>query len=50
MMFKWRADYLDAVYMSDMNLRFVTLGRDTERNQNQVRLYDFKEGTLKHLY
>ena len=40
---KWRCDNFFAVYSKE-GTRFVTIGRDLEKSQNQFRIYDFKDG------
>ena len=44
---KWRTDQIDALYMSDSNFRFAIGGRDTEKNQNHIRIFDYKQNELK---
>ena len=47
---KWRCDSISAVYMSDTTLRFICGGRDTEKNQNHLRIFDFRDKSWKQLY
>lgn len=47
---KWRTDSIEAMYMSDTNFRYAIGGRDIEKSQNHIRIYDYKENELKQLY
>ena len=41
---------MEAIYMSDSNLRFVMQGRDMDKKQNHLRIFDFKDNKYKELY
>ena len=46
---QWRCDYFFAVY-TPKGTRFVTIGRDLAKSQNQFRIIDFINNEFKLLY